>query len=117
MLDQLVCFLLGLSFESRMPIGRAIAIFDFDHEVECLSLSVHRLALQGVLTSSMPLLRRASEKSGCFFLHRLRSLTREVFTIARERASVGYSSLLPSISLEWPVPGTECCPLPPTVAR
>lgn len=57
------------------------------------------------------------EPVSLFFLHRLRSLTREVFTIARERASVGYSSLLASISLEWPVPGTECCPLPPTVAR
>lgn len=29
---------------------------------------LHRLALQGVLTSSMPLLRRASEKSFWFFL-------------------------------------------------
>ncbi|OHQ52886.1 hypothetical protein HMPREF2615_09180 [Pseudomonas aeruginosa] len=73
MLHQLVGFLLGLSFESRMPIGRAIAILDFDHEVECLSLSVHRLALQGVLTSSMPLLRRAPEEISkpllCVLIH------------------------------------------------
>lgn len=56
------------------------------------------LANRGGWISSMRLSPSASEKSGCFFLHRLRSLTREVFTIARE-ACLGRLSIVTGLNL------------------